>query len=200
MRIARRGLLAGTAGTALAAGLPHIAVAQEQPRRGGTVTVHMGSEQRILNGSLRASTGVYVIAAKLQEPLLEIDVEGRPVPMLATAWESAPDGLTHSFRLRQGVNWHDGKPFTSADVQYTAMEMWKKHLNYGTALQLFLEAVDTPDARFYRFSTKRIEDLGFRTPKPVASIGIELSPDHEWLYYSQLDSSTSDLYLVENLP
>ena len=37
MRIARRGLLAGTAGTALAAGLPHIARAQEQPRRGGTV-------------------------------------------------------------------------------------------------------------------------------------------------------------------
>jgi peptide/nickel transport system substrate-binding protein len=177
MRIARRDLLAGTAGATLAAGLPHIARAQEQPRRGGTVTVHMGSEQRILNGSLRASTGVYVIAAKMQEPLVEIDAEGRPVPMLATGWESAPDGLTHTFRLRQGVSWHDGKPFTSADVQFTAMEMWKKHLNYGTALQLYLEAVDTPDPHtaVFRYSRpmpqdlllRAMVDLGYVSPRHV---------------------------------
>ncbi len=49
-------------------------------------------------------------------PRLAADVlRGRP--MLAVAWQSAPDGLTHTFRLRQGVRWHDGKPFTSADVQ-----------------------------------------------------------------------------------
>jgi len=55
-------------------------------------------------------------------------------------------------------------------------------------------------ARFYRFATGKIEDLGFETPKPIASIGIELSPDRKWLYYSQVDSVTSELYLVENLP
>jgi len=56
------------------------------------------------------------------------------------------------------------------------------------------------DARFYRFATKKIEELGFRTPKPISSIGIEISPDGRWLYYSQLDSATSELYLIENLP
>ena len=55
-------------------------------------------------------------------------------------------------------------------------------------------------ARFYRFATQKIEDLGFRTPKAIAYTGIDLSPDGKWVYYSQVDSSTSELYLVENLP
>ena len=56
------------------------------------------------------------------------------------------------------------------------------------------------DARFYRFATKRIEDLRFRTPKAIAYLGIDLSPDGKWVYYSQIESLTSELYLVENLP
>jgi serine/threonine protein kinase len=56
------------------------------------------------------------------------------------------------------------------------------------------------DARFYRFATKKIEDLGFRTPKAASFIGIDLSQDRKWLYYGEHDSLTSELYLVENLP
>jgi peptide/nickel transport system substrate-binding protein len=41
------------------------------------------------------------------------------VPDLATKWESSEDGKEVTFPLRQGVKWHDGKPFTSADVKCT---------------------------------------------------------------------------------
>ncbi|HWC19034.1 MAG TPA: DUF5050 domain-containing protein, partial [Terriglobales bacterium] len=61
-------------------------------------------------------------------------------------------------------------------------------------------AARVANARFYRFSTQRIEELGFRTPKAISYLGIDLSPDGKWLYYSQVDSFTSELYLVENLP
>ncbi len=40
-------------------------------------------------------------------------------PDLATAWSWSPDNLVLTLKLRQGVKWHDGKPFTSADVQCT---------------------------------------------------------------------------------
>lgn len=40
-------------------------------------------------------------------------------PALAESWDVSDDGLTYTFNLRQGVNWHDGQPFTSADVLYT---------------------------------------------------------------------------------
>ena len=41
------------------------------------------------------------------------------VPDLATAWSWSPDGTKLSLKLREGVKWHDGKPFTSADVKCT---------------------------------------------------------------------------------
>ena len=41
------------------------------------------------------------------------------VPDLATGWNWSEDGKELSFPLRQGVKWHDGKPFTAKDVKCT---------------------------------------------------------------------------------
>jgi peptide/nickel transport system substrate-binding protein len=41
------------------------------------------------------------------------------VPDLATNWNASEDATALTFHLRQGVKWHDGKPFTSADVKCT---------------------------------------------------------------------------------
>src|SRR3984957_14085785 len=41
------------------------------------------------------------------------------VPDLATGWTWSEDGKDLTFPLHQGVKWHDGKPFTAADVKCT---------------------------------------------------------------------------------
>jgi peptide/nickel transport system substrate-binding protein len=181
MVLSRREILMSTSAFVSAAAFPQALLAQTEPKRGGIVTVHLNSEQRILNPALRASTGVYVIAAKIMEPLVDLDADGKPAAMLATSWSGTPDGKTITFKLREGVSWHDGKPFTSADVQYTAMELWKKHLNYGSTLQLYLEAVETPDPLTAIFKYARpmpldlllraLPDLGYIAPKHVFDNG-----------------------------
>ncbi|WP_181779453.1 ABC transporter substrate-binding protein [Pseudonocardia pini] len=49
--------------------------------------------------------------------LVHTDVDGRPVPGLATAWEFTPDGLGLDLTLRQGVTFHDGTPFDAEAVR-----------------------------------------------------------------------------------
>jgi peptide/nickel transport system substrate-binding protein len=177
MSLTRRAALATSAAIASSVLMPQRAFAQQQPRRGGVMTVHFATEQRILNPSLQASTGVYIVGGKIQEPMVDLDADGNPTPCLAESWESSPDGKAITFRLRRGVTWHDGKPFTSADVQFTAMEMWKKIQNYGTALQHFLTAVDTPDPHtaVFRYEQpmplnlllRALTDLGYVSAKHV---------------------------------
>ncbi|WP_286936449.1 ABC transporter substrate-binding protein [Achromobacter sp. UBA4530] len=176
MRTTRRDFLLSSGALAAAMAFPTSIFAQSAaPRHGGVLNVHLGSEQRILNPALRASTGVYIVTSKIIESLVDLDAAGKPVGQLATAWTADPDGRTITFKLREGVTWHDGKPFTSADVQYNALELWKKHLNFGTALQLYLEAVDTPDAHtaVFRYSRpmpldlllRALADLGYVVPR-----------------------------------
>lgn len=179
--ITRRAALMTSAAIAANVAFPMRAFAQETPKKGGVFTVHYGAEQRQLNPSIQASTGVYIIGGKIQESLVDLDASGKPVGVLAESWESTPDGKTITFHLRKGVTWHDGKPFTSADVAFTATEMWKKILNYGSTLQLFLTAVDTPDANTAIFRYERpmplalllraLPDLGYISPKHLFESG-----------------------------
>lgn len=70
----------------------------------------------------------------------------RPMPDLARSWEVSPDGLTYTFHLRDDVVWHDGAPFTSADVVFTIGIAKDRHHN--TPLQADLrpvESVEAPD-------------------------------------------------------
>jgi peptide/nickel transport system substrate-binding protein len=179
--INRRRALLTTAAIAANVINPMRAFAEETPRKGGVFTVHYGAEQRQLNPSIQASTGVYIIGGKIQENLVDLDSEGKPVGVLAESWEASPDGKTITFKLRKGVTWHDGKPFTSADVEFTAMNMWKKILNYGSTLQLFLTAVDTPDPQTAIFRYERpmpltlllraLPDLGYVSAKHLYENG-----------------------------
>ena len=181
MDITRRRILQTSSAIATSVMFPELAFAQEKPRRGGIFNVHYGAEQRQLNPSMQASTGVYIVGGKIQESLVDLDAEGKPVGVLAESCDATPDGKTITFKLRKGVTWHDGKPFTSADVAFTAMEMWKKILNYGSTLQLFLTAVDTPDAHTVIFRYERpmplnlllraLPDLGYISAKHIYETG-----------------------------
>jgi peptide/nickel transport system substrate-binding protein len=145
-RISRRGMLGAAAALLASTALPRIALAQE-PRKGGRLIVAADSEPRNLNPAMVASNGVFFVSSKVVEPLAEASFDGADglAPRLATGWEGSADGLTATFKLRQGVTWHDGKPFTSADVAFSALSIWKPLQNLGRVVFKDLEAVETPD-------------------------------------------------------
>ena len=153
--ISRRGVLAG--GTALLAStaLPRIGWADEV-KKGGRLVVAADSEPRNLNPAIVASNGVFFVSSKVVEPLAEASYDGKDglAPRLALSWEGSEDGKSVTFKLREGVTWHDGKPFTSADVAFSALQVWKPLQNLGRVVFKNLEAVEEPDAHtaIFRFA------------------------------------------------
>jgi peptide/nickel transport system substrate-binding protein len=149
----RRTLLQGAGLLLASTALPVAAFAQSS---GGRLVVAADSEPKNLNPAIVASNGVFFVASKVIEPLAEASFEGQDglEPRLATSWEGSEDGLSATFKLREGVTWHDGTPFTSADVAFSALEVWKPLQNLGRLVFANLEAVDTPDdlTAVFRFS------------------------------------------------
>jgi peptide/nickel transport system substrate-binding protein len=120
--ITRRATLIGMASLPLTTGGLEIVMAQAEasaaagePKNGGTMNMLIIGEPLTLVALTSLTT--LAVTAKVTEGLLEYGHDMEPRSQLATAWEVSPDGLRYTFKLREGVKWHDGKPFTSADVQ-----------------------------------------------------------------------------------
>jgi peptide/nickel transport system substrate-binding protein len=56
------------------------------------------------------------INTQIRNRLVEIDYKSNPIPELSESWESSPDAVTWTFKLRQGVEFHNGKTMDSQDV------------------------------------------------------------------------------------
>ncbi len=67
---------------------------------------------------LASDSASHEIASKIFNGLVKYDKNLNLVGDLAESWEVSKDGLTITFKLRQGVKWHDGHEFTAEDVKF----------------------------------------------------------------------------------
>lgn len=114
------------------------------PDHAGTLTMLVSTEPTALVTVANVATPILSVSAKVTEGLLKYDFDVNPQPQLATRWVVSPDGLTYTFTLRQGVRWHDGQDFTSADVAYSIGLLKKIHPR-GRNTFANVTAIDTPD-------------------------------------------------------
>jgi len=138
-----RSLAAALLAAALCAA-PELALAQ---KRGGTLVQITQPEPPTLASYLSTSGPIGQVTAKVYDGLLEYGFDMKPQPSLAESWTVSPDGKTVTFTLRRDVKFHDGKPFTSADVQFTIMEALKKVHPRGINTFKEVTAVETPNAQ-----------------------------------------------------
>jgi peptide/nickel transport system substrate-binding protein len=82
----------------------------------------------------------------IYDPLVRTDVDLNIVPALAESWEFSADGLTLTFHLRQGVTFHDGSDFTSADVVASLNRILDENTGAATRSNLLsIDSIDAPD-------------------------------------------------------
>ena len=96
-----------------------------------------------------------------------------PKPALATEWSVSDDGLVWAFKIREGVLWHDGEPFTAADVAFTLNLIVEQGANSYTGNVLFIEeAVAIDDTTVEVRCTDPKADM--------LATGIFILPEHIW--------------------
>ncbi len=154
---------------ALAQGPPSypewIAVSSKPPKRGGVLTRASSWDPPVIDPRLTQSIGLYQFAALTGSRLVRYafpdEVTG-PTDLslkgdLAESWQSTPDARVWTFKLRQGVKWHNvpplnGRELVAADVKYCFEAYAKEGVQSFTFQEV--EGIETPDKYTVRIHLK----------------------------------------------
>jgi peptide/nickel transport system substrate-binding protein len=150
-RLTRRQLLKAGGLTLGALGLGRPALAQA-PRPGGVLISAQNSEATGLDPQLVPAFSRTRRSPLMYNQLVRFDPDMNVVPELAESWEVGRDGLTWTFKLRQGVRFHDGQELTSADVLFTFERLIEK--SPGKADFLTVEKIEPTGKYGIKFVTK----------------------------------------------
>jgi peptide/nickel transport system substrate-binding protein len=90
-----------------------------------TLEVALEAEPPELDPNLSSAYVDRQVMASLYDRLVDIDEDGKIVPMLAKSWEVSDDGKTYTFELRKGVKFHDATPFNAEAVKFN-LERYQK--------------------------------------------------------------------------
>jgi peptide/nickel transport system substrate-binding protein len=137
---------------------PMTALAAE-PQRGGMLKVAIAGDPPSLDLHQEQTFKVTIPMSTVYNTLVMFDPHGFPkiIGDLAKSWERSEDGKTWTFKLHQGVKFHDGTELTSADVKAS----WDKIINppKGVAsprrsLYEMIDTIDAPDKDTVVFNLK----------------------------------------------
>ena len=96
-----------------------IAMAADQPKRGGTLRVSYGNEIANLDFHTAPGYEMMWVAMNVGCGLVNITPDGKFVGDAAESWHLSPDGLLYTFKLKKNVLFHDGTPVDAAAVKFS---------------------------------------------------------------------------------
>jgi peptide/nickel transport system substrate-binding protein len=147
-------LIIGSMMTLLAAGCGVVAGPEAtETKGGGTVTRAMTSEPAQIDPQGTPSSGLSLVMPYLFDTLVVRDIDNSVHPLLAESWEVTDDGKEITFKLKEGVTFHDGTPLDAEAVRFTFerfKEVGKRSPIYGGVIQI--AAVDVVDDLTVRFT------------------------------------------------
>lgn len=121
----RRGFIGRAAAlgvtSAVATGLLSGRVLAQGPRRGGHLVIGLqgGESTNSLDPALAASQVPFMNLRTTGESMISIEPDGSLSPALAEEWEASADATTWRFKIRSGVEFHNGQTLTAEDVAQT---------------------------------------------------------------------------------
>ncbi len=162
---------------------------------GSDTTFRIASETQIttFNPFLSYYDGELDIIGNIYPSLMSLDEQGKPVPYLATSYQTSADNLTWTFTIKSGLKWSDGEPLTAKDAAWTfnlIMHNQVAATSNGSLVSNF-KTVTAPDDTTLVITTKKPQANMLYVSIPVS--GIAIVPQHIW------ESKVSDLKNYKNM-
>ena len=151
------------ASTALATSLAGKAVfAQETPQKGGHLKLGIDGAESTdsLDPATYTATYLQTVAFQWGNCLVEIDENAKIIPELAESWEPSADAKQWVFKIRKGVQFHNGKELTAEDVKYsldTIMTPPGDGQNPGASFFANIAAVEATDPLTVTITTSKVD-------------------------------------------
>jgi peptide/nickel transport system substrate-binding protein len=133
----------------------------------GTLGATGQPEEQILNFALSGNpdtldpqktsgTLTFQTCKSIYDTLVEPDQDAKIIPALAESYDISADGLTWTFNLRKGVTFHNGDPFTSADVKASIERIKSEETGSPNANEFaVIQSIATPDDHTVVFSLEK---------------------------------------------
>lgn len=94
-------------------------VLAQTPKRGGEISFALQTDAATLDPQVTSDPNAYTIFANIYSTLVYQDLDLSYKGLLAESWQTSPDNLSITFKLRQGITFQNGDPFTADVVKYT---------------------------------------------------------------------------------
>ncbi|HEY8446324.1 MAG TPA: ABC transporter substrate-binding protein [Thermomicrobiales bacterium] len=114
------------------------------PKPGGVLKVGMQADPTALDPHKQSLTAIWHVVEHIYSRLTKILPDLSVGPELAESWEISEDGLVYTFKLRQGVTFHNGRPLVAEDVKYS-FERYGSEESVVRSDLASVESVEAPD-------------------------------------------------------
>ncbi len=155
---------------------------------GGTITLPLADSPPTFLYYGQIDNNTQTLTGVAFDPLVEFNLDTYAIePALAASWDVSPDGTVYTFHLREGVNWHDGTPFTSADVVFTYTQIIANPEARAGDAAAFVFTVDG-EQRPVTFDAPDDSTVVMTLPAPAAAFLLQqrfpMLPKHKLLPFS----------------
>ena len=127
--------------------------AAQEPKPGGELRVAISGDITSSEPGVRRSGDADTVLHHVVEALVAYREDLSIAPMLAESYAMSPDGRSYTFKLRDGITFHNGAPMTSTDVKWSWERMldpatrWQCRGWYDGTQDMKVEAIETPDPK-----------------------------------------------------
>jgi peptide/nickel transport system substrate-binding protein len=110
------------------------------------VRMGWGGSPDTLNPGTAVLSEAYILFELVYDSMFDLQLDGTFTPALAESWEISDDGKVWTFKIHQGVKFHDGQPLTAKDIAFT-YNFYQSHEDfpYMPVYTEYFESVEAPD-------------------------------------------------------